>query len=246
MTLDEMIAAAARQYQFRRQLKKESAAAYRHALIAHVESHDFAMAHELRLGKPQPEWTVEEVIAFKHRILELPRTRQDHEWLMPAGTPVIATPPGTEDVTEAHLRELAEFGLQDIIGRRRRNPTWEVPIVVSVLLMTGSSLITTTQRGDRFALLKFLARNGPVFGFFLVADMFLHKIGDTKAEKQEGIILHVGTRDMRLVRVATYARTPTGIVFAAPFDMDMRSGNVIDDPYADIFVSVPPPTGAPS
>lgn len=245
MSLDDLIAAAARQYQFRRQLKRETAAAYRLALIDHVEVHDFAMAHELRLGKRQPDWTTEEVTAFKNRLLELPRTRQDHEWRAPAG-PILTTPPGSEAVTEAHLREGAEFAFQDTIGRRRQSPTWEAPIIVSVLLTTGSSLITTTQRGDRFALLKFLARNGPVFGYFLVADMFLHRLSEGRAEKQEGIVLHAGTRGMRLMRVATYTRTPDGIVFADPFDMDMHSGDIIDDPYAEIFVTVPPPTGAPS
>ena len=215
------------------------------ALITHVEQHDFGMAHELRLGKRQSEWTTEEVTTFKNRLLALPRTRQHHEWRAPAAL-VIATPAGTDEVTEAALRELAEGGFQALIAERRADPTADVAILVSVLLTTGSCLSTTTQRGDRFALLKFLARNGPVFGFFLVADMFLHQIGETTAEKKEGIVLHVGTREMRLARVATYTRTPTGVVFDEPFDMDMRGKNIIDDPYAEIFVSVPPPTGRPS
>jgi hypothetical protein len=244
MTLDELIAAAVARYEFRRQLRKETAAAYRVALIDHVETRDFAAAHELRIGKPQAEWSPDDVQDFKTRTLKIPRVRREFApGETPIGLPVVCVA-GGGPVTEELLFTLADNGLTAVIERRIAEPQWDVPILISALLMDGSLVATTSARGSRVAILKYLARNSPLFGFFIAADMFLHTIDDTTATKTEGIIMHIGTRERRLVRLATYSRTPAGVVFAPTKDMIPTATD--EDPYADVFVSVPPPPGPPS
>jgi hypothetical protein len=244
MTLDELIAAAVARYEFRRQLRKETAAAYRVALIDHVETRDFAAAHELRIGKPQAEWSPDDVQDFKTRTLKIPRVRREFApGETPIGLPVVCVA-GGGPVTEELLFTLADNGLTAVIERRIAEPQWDVPILISALLMDGSLVATTSARGSRVAILKYLARNSPLFGFFIAADMFLHTIDDTTATKTEGIIMHIGTRERRLVRLATYSRTPAGVVFAPTKDMIPTATD--EDPYADVFVSVPPPAGPPS
>jgi hypothetical protein len=244
MTLAELIAAAVARYEFRRQLRKETAAAYRVALIDHVETRDFAAAHELRIGKPQAEWSPDDVQDFKTRTLKIPRVRREFApGETPIGLPVVCVA-GGGPVTEELLFTLADNGLTAVIERRIAEPQWDVPILISALLMDGSLVATTSARGSRVAILKYLARNSPLFGFFIAADMFLHTIDDTTATKTEGIIMHIGTRERRLVRLATYSRTPAGVVFAPTKDMIPTATD--EDPYADVFVSVPPPPGPPS
>jgi hypothetical protein len=244
MTLDELIAAAVARYEFRRQLRKETAAAYRVALIDHVETRDFAAAHELRIGKPQAEWSPDDVQDFKTRTLKIPRVRREFApGETPIGLPVVCVA-GGGPVTEELLFTLADNGLTAVIERRIAEPQWDVPILIAALLMDGSLVTTPSARGDRVAVLKYLARNSPLFGFFIAADMFLHTIGETTATKTEGIVMHIGTRERRLVRLATYSRTPAGVVFAPTKDMIPTATD--EDPYADVFVSVPPPPGPPS
>jgi len=246
VTLDELIAVAVARYEFRRQLRKETAAAYRVALIDHVETRDFAAAHELRIGKPQAEWSPDDVHDFKTRTLKIPRVRQEFApGETPFGLPVVCVAGGSAAVTDELLFTLADNGLTAVIERRIAEPQWDVPILISALLMDGSLVATTSARGSRVAVLKYLARNSPLFGFFIAADMFLHTIDDTTATKTEGIIMHIGTRERRLVRLATYSRTPAGVVFAPTKDMVPTASD--EDPYAEVFVSVPPPpAGAPS
>jgi hypothetical protein len=66
-----LIADALARYPFRRQGPLESNTDYVRALIAHVESRDFAAAHELRVGRRQADWTTEDV-AVHTRITRLP------------------------------------------------------------------------------------------------------------------------------------------------------------------------------
>jgi hypothetical protein len=246
MTLDELIITAVNKYQFRRQLRTETAAAYRNALITHVEVRDFSAAHELRVGKVQAAWTKDEIAQFRDRILRMPGPQREFApGTEPFALAIVGTEPGSEAVTEANLRALAERGLNGLIDHRREEPEWECPIYISVLLWNGALLTTVTQRQNRVAVIKHLARNAPVFGFFVGADMFLHSFSKDTAQRQEGILMHLGTRELRVTRVATYTRTAAGIVFAAPFEMDMRQPNV-EDPYSEIFVSGAPPTGRPS
>lgn len=250
MTLEDLITAAVDKFQFRPRMKKETAAAYRVALTDHVERRDFTAGHELRIGRAHAEWTPEDIKDFQTRILKVPRVRQEFApGQTPFAIPVLRTPPrpGSPPVSQAFLESVADAGLQAIIDRRRAEPDWTVPILISVMLWDGTLLATaTTERGDRVAILKFMARNEPVFGFFIAADMIMHILDDTSAKRQEGIVMHVGTREKRTARVATYERTAAGIVFAAPYDMDMRGPDTIEDPYAEIFISTPPPAGPPS
>ncbi len=248
MTLEDLIAKAVAAYPFRPRMKTETPAAYRVALTDHVERRDFTMAHELRTGKPAADWTPVEIAQLKDRALQAPRARQE---FAPGAEPVavrfVAGLPGSDPVTEEHLRRLAECGLEVLIERRTEEPEWTMPILISILLMNGSLLTTsTTERGDRVALVKYVARQAPVFGFFIAADMVLHTIGETEAKRTEAIMMHIGTRETRIARVATYERTPAGIVFATPYDIDKTDSSTIEDPYSEIFVSVPPPAGPPA
>jgi hypothetical protein len=237
MTLDELIVAAVTTHHFRPRMKTETPAAYRVALIDHVEARDFTMAHELRTGKPAAEWTPVEIAQLKDRVLQVPRARQEFAaGAVPDAVRFVATLPGTDPVSEESVRQLAEAGLAALIERRIAEPLWTLPIMMSVLLKNGSLMTTaTTERGDRVALLKHIARNAPVFGFFIGADMILHTIGDTEANRTEGIIMHIGTRETRIVRVATYRRTVEGIIFAEPYDIDKTESGTIEDPYSHIF-----------
>lgn len=251
MTLEDLIVKAVATHHFRPRMKAETAAAYRVALIDHVERRDFTMAHELRTGKAHTEWTPDEIAQLKARMFATPRPRQEfaiREIGEPlAFIPMIASAPGSNPVTEEHLNQLAEAGLEAIMERRIAEPEWTIPILISVLLLDGSLLTTSgVERSDRVAVVKFIARNAPVFGFFIAADMILHTIGETSAARTEGIMMHVGTRETRIARVATYTRTAAGIVFAKPYTLNKREGGTIEDPYAEIFVSVPPPAGPPA
>jgi len=66
-TLEDLISSAVATYKFRRRLWNETPAAYRVALIQHVEMRDFSAANEIRLGKPIHEWTPEEIAAYRDR-----------------------------------------------------------------------------------------------------------------------------------------------------------------------------------
>ena len=194
MTLDQLIATAAARYQFRRQLRRETAAAYRVALINHVEARDYAAAYELRIGKPQAEWTTAEVRDFKTHILQVPRVKQD---FAPGAAPMaLAVMPIADGVTvsDDELARVAGHGLTAVIQRRIAEPGWEVPILISALLMNGSLVATSSARGDRIAVLKYLARETPLFGYFIVADMFLHTVNDQIATKAEGLVMHLRVR----------------------------------------------------
>lgn len=244
MTLEDLIATAAERYQFRRKLKTETAAAYRHALTVHVEARDFAAAHELRIGKLQAEWAPDDVRDFQTHVLKIPRARQEFApGQTPIGIPVALVASGLP-VADGFLFKMADFALTTVINQRIADPHGIVPILITALLMDGSVVATSSPRGDRVAVLRYLARNSPLFGFFVTADMFLHQITDGQAAtKTEGIIMHVGSRERRLVRIATYARTPAGVVFAPTTDMVPNAGD--EDPYAEVFVSVPPPPAGP-
>jgi hypothetical protein len=159
---------------------------------------------------------------------------------------------GPFPTTEASLIGLATSALEMSCERRRDAPTAEIPILSSVLLDTGTLVTTAVARDDRVAVLKALARSLPVFGFFIVADTFLHHSDRVtgRASKEEGLVAHLGTRELRLMMTRVYRRDGDRIVFDDPprpvvnmRDPDLR----VRDPYAGIFVSVPmPPAGNPS
>jgi hypothetical protein len=249
MTLiDELIAAAVVRFEFRRQLPQEPTVAYRHALIEHVKARDFSAAFELHFGKRQKDWTPTEAGHFQDSLLAMHGPRQEFGPDEVHAFPIVSTPAGAVEVSEENLFVLADHGLDIVRERRVAEPEWEAPIYASVLLTTGAMLSTITSRGDRVALIKHLARTHPVFGYWVVFDVYFHKITDRKsAVRGEAIGLHAGTRLRRLVKMAEYERTPAGIVFTEkPTEFDGRDKGTLFDPYAEIFVSTPPPTGQPS
>jgi hypothetical protein len=250
MTLvDELIAAAVVRFEFRRQLPQEPRAAYRHALIEHVKARDFSAAFELSFGKRQKDWTAAEVGQFQDYLVAMRGPRPEFGPGEVHAFPIVGTPAGAVEVSDDSLFMLADNGLHVVMDRRVAEPDWTVPIYASVLLTTGAVLSTIVSRGDRVAILKHLAQTQAVFGYWIVFDVYFHKITDRQAAvRGEAIGMHVGTRDRRLARMAEYERTPAGVVFPKPpMDIDMRNQTEVPyDPYAEIFVSTPPHTGQPS
>jgi hypothetical protein len=249
LTLADLVAAALRQYEFRGPRPDEQPTQYLAALIDHVETRDYAAAHELRVGKPQAEWSPAEVEDFRARMLASPGPlRQFDDERGPAvHAYVMATFTGRFPVSDAEVRKHATLGVESMLAMRRERPTHNLAIFANVLLLTGEIKTLTVGRRDRIALLKQLARDLPVYGFWLVADMFIHAIGDGRANKRDAIIAQVGTRTMRLMLVRPYAVVDGfGVRVDPPMDVEPEQMTHGEDPYAEIFVSVPAPKGAPS
>ena len=87
----------------------------------------------------------------------------------------------------------------------------------------------------------------------LVFDAFVHAIevaqdGSQKASKRDAILCQVGTRELRRMMRRLYRLEDDRAIFDTPPLEDLDGGDLRNgiDPYAEIFVSVPPPTGAPS
>lgn len=240
--------ALAARYGFRSRAAGESWATYHRQLLDHVETRDFAAAHELRLGKGQADWSADDIRAFHDHVRTLPGPRQEGGIDL-RGFPILEQRLDGP-VTEAVLLRLAEAGLRGLQAKREVDATSELAIFATVLLTTGALLTTVVGRGDRIAVLRELAKTHPVFGYVLVFDGFLHRLdtGETpRASKVDALMAQVGTRELRVTKIHPYTVRDGVAVFEAPMaDItkdDLRQG---DDPYASIFVSVPPTTGAPS
>lgn len=242
----ELVVELVSKYEFRMPQPGEGPVEYAKALFDHVKQYNFAEAYELAMGKRQRDWTPHEVSSFQDYMLAQGGPRREFAPGVEFSFPVVQSP-WREEVSEAHLSVLADRGLQAVIDRRRVEPDWDIPILASVLLTTGELLTTSTQRGDRVAVLRELARRYAVFGFFIVFDTYMHLITNReKAERLEAVTMHIGTRDRRVARVAVYRRTSSGIVFDPTKEMDMRGEGAQFDPYAEVLISVPSPTGKPS
>lgn len=240
--IDPAITAAVLTYGFRARRPGEHEAAYAAAVIAHVHSRDYAAAHELRLNKPQADWTPADVDGFVAHLTGLPGARDTFtpgDFQMLPGLTI-----GQFPVTEAAVMEIAGKGLEAMMEMRRADPTRELAIIGSVLLMNGDLLTLPLPRGDRIAWLKHLARTEPVFGFVLAADVFIHAISvDKVATKRDALLVHLGTRDLRVMKRRPYQVVNGRVEFEhpPPPDVDVRDPTVtVNDPYASIFVSVPP------
>ena len=221
-------------------------------LVAHVEQRDWAEAFEIMVGKPQAEWSPEDVQAFADRRLNPDRPRAKREF---APGEYFAVP-GVEELSSTYERSLdsvialASKGLDWFVTERKRAPSRELPIIASVLLIDGHILSAACDSDNRIAVIKHLARTMPVYGFWLVFDAFVHamQIGpEAKATKRDCLICQMGTRDARRMMRRSYEVLHGVAVFDPPLD-DMtddtiRSG---EDPYAEIFVSVPTPSGKAS
>ena len=247
--ISPLAAAAIVQYKFRARRPHEPEADYLGDLLHHVESRDFAAAHELRVGRRQADWTPADVQAFHDHM-----SRRQHGPLedLPPGTFVAAALElGPVEVSPAGLLEYATEWLDTVVGMRTRRPTGELLIVASVVLLNGRALATQVGRAERVAVVKALARSQPVFGFVVVCDVFIHGIDTVhgQASKQDAILCHVGTREMRIMKIRPYALEHGKAVFVDPPPPDVdkaTEAGLIQDPYAGIFVSVPTPTGRPS
>ena len=253
--LAAIIARARATYPFRGRGPFESEAQYREALIAHVETRDFALAHELRVGRAQVEWSPADVQAFRDHIEGLPGPRteaaQAPRHIMSAKVGLLS-PALMADraAATAALDGIATKGLDALVARRRQQPLWQIPVFITVLLESGDILVTSTGRGDRVAVIKALAQSMPVFGFTCGTDVFVHGIaldaagGATGATKRDALIMHVGTRDLRIVKVRPYAIRQGRVYFddPPPPDKDLRTPDC-QDPYSEIFVTVPPVQG---
>jgi len=248
MTREHILRAALAKYPFRDPYAHEDAESYLAALVRHLTKHDWALAHELRIGKAQADWTPAEVDEFERRMKALPRS--SHE-LTPGVHAFPALESGSSPVTDAALLDLAGERLAALMAMRQDDPEKNLPIVATVLLMSGKVLTALTGSDDRIAILKVLARETPVFGFVLVFDAFIHQVEKgTRATKRDALVEHIGTRDLRLVRSRPYRLEGRRAVFDVPPPPDIDGRDHarydIEDPYAEIFVSVPVTDGPPS
>lgn len=249
MSID--IAEYAVRFKFRTRRAHEPLEAYRAALVDHIRRRDFAAAHEVRVNKPQAAWSPEDVAAFRAILESEPPART--EFSEPHLVAGLSSGPHT--VSLENLRELADAGLAafrqrlEALGGAPGDSSTPTQPLVGVLLTTGEMLTTVAARGDRVATVKALAREQPVFGFFVVTDALMHAIDEKtgQATRRDCLIVNIGTREVRILRRQMYRFTDRGIEFEAPVDLDLRSDAVaVNDPYASIFVSVPEPTGRPS
>jgi len=248
--LRALMAAAAAAWGFRPRGPFEGQEAYRAALIEHVECRDYATAHELRVGRRQSAWTDADLEAFRRHMLE---RRGEPRQELPPGTVLVGGVIGGEfEATEDGLLSLARTALAAFVDMRRRDPGAELPILAHVLLTTGEAWVTPVGRRDRVAVLRYLAREGPVFGYVLCADTFIHSIPAEghpgRAMKTDALVVHVGTRDLRRMMVRPYTVRDGRAVFndPPPPDVDKRKeGGWIDhDPYATVFVTATAPSRA--
>jgi hypothetical protein len=237
-------------YGFRKRRSDEDAHAYRKALIAHVEKQDYAAGFEIRINKPQALWTPEQIRAFDAHVRQ---STPPSDQLRPGLLALHVVQDETRyPVTDDELKALAESALKSAMRMREQKPRKTLPIFLSVLLTDGILLTTATHREDRIAVLKFLAQTHPVFGFVCVFDAFLHALGETTATKKDCLMAQIGTRDWRLLKHRPYVVRGNIAIWDWPYPADvdvsaeMRKPGDVHDPYATIFVSVPPSSGAPS
>lgn len=216
--MDPHIIGAVLTFGFRPKRPGESDAAYRAAVIDHVEGRDMARGHELRIGKPQAQWTKAETEAFIARCRALPGPRDHFKPGRQQEFEIAET--GSYAVTEASLVELAQSLLQTMIEHRQakasyRGPDAAVPIIANVLLFDGRLWTTSVDRGDRVALLRMLASREPVFGFFVGFDAFMHAIDRRTgaARKIDTLLVQVGTRDHRWMLQRPYRFEGRAVVF---------------------------------
>ena len=244
MTRDELITQHTTRWKFRRRGPFESAQAYVDAVIAFLQTRDWAASFEVRLGKPQTEWSAADVQSF-HDHLTRPRNR-------PNDTPVsalfleVCTVPCTVEA----LLALADASFEDLAAQRRAKPLLELPIYAQVVTLEGRVLVTTASSDNRLGVLKNAAQQLPLYGYVLTFDAFVHGLTPTTgtATKRDALLCHVGTREARHVLQRPYTVTGRRVTFDAPIDINLHEtrnadGTAIqfEDPYAELFVSVPTP-----
>jgi hypothetical protein len=250
--MSDLTADAARRYNFRARKPSETGAEYRSALIRHVQQRDYAGAHELRLNKRQGDWTSDEARGFREHLQALPRSAHnvdDHLLAFP-----VLTDDGTYPVTDEQLLTMATRAVGFCVNFRLKDPMKDFAPMVSVLLTDGRVLHALPGRENRIRAIKLLSRQYPVYGYVVAADVFIHKLDRNPvtnvehASKQDAFVVHVGSRTLRRIFMQAY-RVESGRAIFEPIrepSAEMKDGDHIDDPYADVFVSVPMPEGKPS
>lgn len=251
-TLEMIIARVARTYGFRARGPFEGKEQYREALIDHAQRRDYAAAHEVRVGRAQAAWRPEDVQAFEE--IMLARTRSEHPARLPDSLVIMEAgrlEPVTDDALIAHAADPLRFLMQ----RRRADIALDIHPMLTIVLLDGRILVTAVSRGDRISTMKAFARDMPVFGFILTFDAFMHGIDRTKGTttKRDCLMQHIVTRTCRRVQSRPYVMQNNRAYFDSPPppDMDPRRPGAagytsVEDPYVDVFVSVPTPTGKPS
>ena len=251
-TLYEILVRVARTYGFRARGPLETVHQYREALIAFTEHKDYAAAHEVRVGCAQAEWTPDHVMDFSNRLRGRPRSQ--HLARVPNET-IIMEGGALAVVTDAALLADTHIALERYTAMRRAAPAKDLMAILTVALLDARLLILPVSRVDRISTMKAFARDMPVFGFALVFDAFMHRINEvTKvATKRDVLLQHVISRTCRVTRSRPYEVRQGRAFFDNPpppdftaLDLNAGGWRVADDPYADVFVSVPPPTGPPS
>jgi len=247
-----LIAQALRRYPFRGINPDETIDAYVNAVIDHVDRHDLACGFEIRLGREQAAWTPDDVQRFQAWMLT---TARPSPTAAPPGVPFdvgALQSGGRWPVTDAAMSTLLDELMTTLLELRSATPQGRIPAIIAVLLLDGEMVFMSVSLRDRIAVLKHLAQRGPVYGYAFAGDAFVHEIRERQQAARTACILgHLGTRTTRIVRRFPYRFVEgTGIVREPiPPDLDPRSteaGAGSEDPYAEIFVSVPTPTGRPS
>jgi hypothetical protein len=253
----ELIAHALKLYPFRPPDPGEPPNAYIHAVVHHIADHDWALAFEIRLGRRQADWTPADTKLFKDYAMSL---RPPSAEKQPADLRVgVIERGGLWPTTDEAMRTILDELMALQIETRVKWPQKDVPIMIGVLMMTGDLLLMPVHRGDRIAAIKYLARNAPVHGFVLAFDAFMHIVSadpmtaqpNKAPEKIDCIIGHMGTRTTRLMmrRPYRYVDDRRRVEVDPPLeDIDPRSQMLqgVEDPYAEIFVSVPASAARPS
>jgi hypothetical protein len=242
--VSDLLVTHTRRWGFRARGPFEGAQQYREAAIVFLESRDWAAAHEVRLDKPQADWTPAEAQAFADRLNSFHTRPRDER---PAGAVFVEV--GQVPCTIEGIREVAAAGLDELAKRRRAHPAGELPIFAHILRLDGMVGLTTVSGHERLRVLRTAARTVPLYGYALVFDAYLHAIADvggasTHATKREALLAHVGTRDDRLILQRPYTVVGRRVTFQPEHVIDVRASNPdwhIHDPYAELFVSVPAP-----
>jgi hypothetical protein len=250
---EDVIADALRRYPFRARRANETATEYRGAVIRYLESRDFATAHEVRLDKPQAEWSSADAHSFREHLMRKPRATHDLDESV-IGFPLIEDREPLMLASDDTLLTMAQRAVRFCETFRTQNPTKEFRIMVTFLLTTGERLHALPNRDDRILAIKALCRQYPVYGFVLAADIFIHLMDihpvtrEETATKSDAFVVHVGSRTLRRVFTQKYRIERDRAVFEPVTELpaDPKAVMEMDDPYADVFVSVPLTHGKPS
>lgn len=236
------IHAAATRWEFRAPRPGEPDAAYVAALIAHVETRNWAAAHELRVGRDQADWTPEDAAAFSAHLLAKPAAL--HETIRPQVLQIGEL--GQVDPTDETLDKIAESQIEFLRDQRLAAPHKQLPILLSVVLTTGAFRTTVLSSDDRIAVLKQIAAQWPLFGYAMTFDAYIHAFGGERATTRDCLLCHLGTRGGRRVVQRQPYRVVDGVVtFDAIAAIDFADAERFEDPYAFVF-AMPTAPGKPS